>query len=171
MLTRIQKEEIVEELTDKIKHQKSLIFTDFRGLKVGELQELRSQLREEDIEYKIVKKTLIKIALDKAKKEVNTGQFESSVALAFGYRDPIMPAKIISKFAKEHENLKILGGLMDDKVLTVEDIKELAKIPSKGELLTKLIGSLKSPISGFVNVLQGNIRNLVVILEAIKNHA
>lgn len=170
MLTKTQKQEIIEELTDKLKRQKSLIFTDFRGLKVGEMQDLRNKLRDSDIEYKVAKKTLIKLAIDKAKKVVDTNQFESSVALAFGYKDPITPAKVISAFTKEHKNLQILGGLMEDKFLTIEEVKELAKIPSRDELLVKLTCSLKSPISGFVNVLQGNIRNLVGILVAIKNH-
>lgn len=169
MLTKKQKEEIVNELTDKLKRQKALVFTDFRGLKVGEIQDLRKELRQTEIEYKIAKKTLIKLALEKAKKEVDTSQFGASVALAIGYQDLIMPAKIISKFAKGHKNLKILGGLMEDKFLTVEEIKELAKILSKDELLAKFIGSIKVPISGFVNVLQGNIRNLIWVLSALSN--
>jgi len=79
-----------------------------------------------------------------------------------------MPAKIISGFSKEHNKLKVLGGLMDDKALTVEEIKELAKIPSREELLAKLVWSIKSPVSGFVNVLSGNIRNLLLIFKQIK---
>jgi len=170
MLTKKQKQEIVEELADKLKRQKSLIFTDFRGLKVGELQELRNQLRQQaETEYKVAKKTLIKLAVERAKKEVDLSQFESSVALAFGFGDPIMPAKIISKFAKEHKNLEVLGGLMEDKFLSAEEVKELAMIPSRNELLASLISSLKAPISEFVNVLQGNIRNLIGVLNAISN--
>ncbi len=171
MLTKEQKKEIVEELTDKIKRQKSLVFTDFRGLKVGEIQDLRKGLRQAEVDYKIAKKTLIKLALKKAKKEVDTSQFEASVALAIGYQDPIMPAKIISKFVREHKNLKILGGLMEDKFLTIEEIKELAKILSKDELLAKFIGSIKAPINGFVNVLQGNIRNLLLIFKQITSES
>ncbi len=170
MLTKKQKEEIVEELADKLKRQKALVFTDFRGLKVGEMQDLRKQLREVEVEYKVAKKTLIKLALEKAKKEVDVSQFENSVALAFGFADPIMPAKTISNFSKEHGNLKVLGGMMEDKFLTIEEVKELAMIPSKDELLIKLIASLKSPVSGLVNVLGGNIRNLIGVLGAISNH-
>jgi len=169
MLTKQQKQELIEELTDKLKRQKSLIFTDFRGLKMGEMQELRKNLKEAEIDYKVAKKTLIKLAIEKAKKEIDTNQFESSVALAFGYKDPIMPAKILDKFTKKHKSLKILGGLMDNKFLTIEEVKELARIPSKNELLARLVSGLKSPISGFVNVLQGNIRNLIGVLSAISN--
>lgn len=169
MLTREQKERIIEDLTDRIKRQKVLVFTDFRGLKVGETRDLRKKLREAGMEYKVAKKTLIKLALEKAKKVVDILQFKSSVALVFGYNDPILPAKIISGFSKEHNKLKILGGLMDDKSLTTEEIKELAKIPSREELLAKLVWSIKSPVSGFVNVLRGNLRNLIGVLTAIKD--
>lgn len=170
MLTKQQKQQLIEELADKLKRQKSLVFTDFRGLKVGELQDLRKKLKEAGAEYRVAKKTLIKLVLDKAKKKIDISQFKDSVALAFGFQDPITPFKIISKFAKEHKNLEILGGLMDDEFLTVDGIEELAKIPSRDELLIKLIASLKSPIRGFVNVLGGGIRNLIGTLEAIKNH-
>ena len=169
MLTKKQKEQVIEDLTDRIKRQKVLVFTDFSGLKVSETRDLRKKLREAGMEYKVAKKTLIKLALEKAKKVADIMQFKSSVALVFGYNDPIMPAKIISGFSKEHNKLKVLGGLMEDKVLTVEEIKELAKIPSREELLAKLVWSIKSPVSGLVNVLSGNIRNLIGILTALQN--
>ena len=168
MLTKKQKEQVIEDLTDRIKRQKVLVFTDFSGLKVSETRDLRKKLREAGMEYKVAKKTLIKLALEKAKKVADIMQFKSSVALGFGYNDLIMPAKIISGFSKEHNKLKVLGGLMDDKALTVEEIKELAKIPSREELLAKLVWSIKSPVSGFVNVLSGNIRNLLLIFKQIK---
>lgn len=170
MLTKQQKQQLIEELADKLERQKGLVFTNFRGLKVGEIEDLRKELKEAEIEYKVAKKTLIKLALEKAKKKIDISQFKDSVALAFGFQDPITPFKIISKFAREHKNLEILGGLMDDEFLTVEGVKELAKIPFRDELLIKLIASLKSPIKGFVNVLEGSIRNLIGTLEAIKNH-
>ncbi len=168
MLTKKQKEKIIEELIDKIKRQNILIFTDFKKLKVGEIRDLRKRLKEANAEYKAAKKTLIKLAFIRGKKDVDTSKFESSVAIAFGYDDPLSLVKTVSKFSKEHGNLKILGGLMEDRFLLAEEIKELAKIPSRNELLAKLLGTLKAPISGFVNVLQGNIRNLLSVLSAIK---
>lgn len=169
MLTKAQKQQLIEELADKLKRQKALIFTDFRGLKVEEMQDLRKKLKEVGVEYKVAKKTLIKLALEKAKKELDTSRFESSVALAFGYQDPVMPAKIINNFSKEYKNLKILGGLVNDKFLTIDEIKELAKIPSRDELLTNLVASLKSPIKGFVNVLGGNIFTFINLLKQVSN--
>jgi len=163
MLTRKQKEQIVEELADKIKRQQSLIFTDVTGVNVSEIQDLRRKLRESEIEYKMAKKSLIDLALKKEKQDIDISDFNGSIALAFGYNDPIMPAKIL------HNKVKILGGIMENKVLTVDEVKELALIPSKPELLAMFIGSLKAPINGFVNVLGGVTRNLVGVLNAINN--
>lgn len=168
MLTRKQKEEVVKELADKIKRQQSLIFTDVTGVNVNDVQNLRRKLREAEIEYKVAKKTLIDLALKQAKKEADISGFTGSLALAFSYKDPVMPAKILNNFSKENESLKILGGLMEDKALSLEEVKELAMIPSKDELLAMFVNTLKGPIYGFVNVLQGNIRNLLLILKQIK---
>jgi large subunit ribosomal protein L10 len=169
MLTKTQKQQLIEELADKLKRQKGLVFTDFRGLKVGEIENLRKELKEAEIEYKVAKKTLIKLALEKAKKKIDISQFKDSVALAFGFQDSIMPAKIINNFSKKYKNLKILGGLVDDKFLTIDEVKELAKIPSRDELLAKFVGSLKSPIKGFVNVLEGNIFTFINLLKQVSN--
>ena len=168
MLSKIQKKKIIDELADKIKRQKILIFTNVAGVKVGEIQKLRRELKKEEVEYKVIKKTLINLALKQAKQEVDTSSFIGSSALAFGYQEPVLPAKIIYNFSKEHLNLKILGGLMENRFLTPEEVIELAKIPSKQELIAKLIGSIQAPVSGLVNVLEGNLRNLLLIFKQIK---
>lgn len=168
MLTKTQKKKIIDELADKIKRQKILIFTNIAGVKVGGIQKLRRELKKEEVEYKVVKKTLINLALKQAKQEVDTSSFTGSSALAFGYQEPVLPAKIIYNFSKEHPNLKILGGLMENRFLTPEEVIELAKIPSKQELIAKLIGSIQAPVSGLVNVLEGNLRNLLLIFKQIK---
>lgn len=173
MLTREQKEEIVEELADKMKRQKSLIFTDVTGVNVGEVQDLRRKLREQEIEYKVAKKNLIKLALkkDPIRQELSNGvkKLTGTIGLAIAYKDPISSIKILDNFSKEHKNLKILGGIMEGKILSIEDVRELAKIPSKDELLAILIGNLKAPVSNFVSILGGGIRNLVGIFNAISN--
>lgn len=169
MLTRKQKEQLVEELADRIKRRQALVFTDVTGVNVAEMQDLRRKLKEFEIEYKVAKKSLIKLALEKQKQDADLSQITGSIALAFGYNDLIMPAKILDKFSKEHKNLKILGGMIEGRFLGMNEVKELAKIPSKKELLAMFIGSLKAPIKGFVNILGGSIRNLVGILNAITN--
>jgi len=171
MLTKEQKKQIVEELADKIKRQKSLIFTDVARVNVAEIQDLRRKLRQVEIEYKVAKKSLIDLALkkDPIRQELSNGgkKLTGTIGLAFSYKDPILPAKIIDNFSKEHKNLRILGGIMEDKILSKEDIRELARIPSKDELIATFIGSLKAPVNGFINVLGGGIRNLVGVLNAI----
>ncbi len=169
MLTKEQKKKIIEDLTDKMKRQKVLVFTNFSGLKTGEARDLRKQLKGVDSDYKVAKKTLIKLALEKTKKAVDVSQFESSLALIFGYDDPITPAKIISKFSREHKNLKILGGFFEDKFLSVEDVETLASIPSREELLARLVYDLSMPIRGFINVLGGNLRNFINLLKQIRD--
>jgi len=169
MLTKTQKKKIIDDLADKIKRQQVLIFTDAKGIKVNEIQKLRRELKKAEAEYKVAKKTLVNLAFKKENKELDIFQFNGSLALAFGYKDPISVIKILNNFSKTNESLKILGGLMEDRFLTIEEVKELAKIPSREELLAKLVWSIKSPISGLVNVLEGNIRNLVGVLNAISN--
>ncbi|MFZ5559465.1 MAG: 50S ribosomal protein L10 [Patescibacteria group bacterium] len=169
MLTKTQKKKVIDELADKIKRQQCLIFTDAKGIKVNEIQKLRRELKKAEAEYRVAKKTLMSLAIKKEKKDIDISQFEGSLALVFGYKDPISIIKILANFAKTNENLKILGGIVEDKYLTPDEIKELAKIPSREELLAKLVWSIKSPITGLVNILEGNIRNLLGVLNVISN--
>ncbi len=169
MLTLKQKKEVVEKLSDKIKNQTALIFTDFSGLEVGELQELRSQLNQVDAEYKVAKKTLIKRALDQVKIDIDINKFNSSVGLVMGFEDPVLPNKIVSQFSKTHKDLDILGGLMNKEFISSEKVKQLANIPPREVLLAKIVGSIKAPLSGLCSVLQGNTRKLVGVLSAINN--
>jgi large subunit ribosomal protein L10 len=170
MLTKKQKQEIVEELTDKIRRQKSLIFTDAKGVKVKDIQLIRRELRKLEGEYKVAKKTLMELALKKEGKKMDLSEFSGSLASSFGYSDPISLIKVLTKLAKTNDKFKILGGMVEGKVLSALEIKELSKIPSREILLAKLVGSIKSPISGFANVLQGNLRNLVGVLNAIRDN-
>ncbi len=166
--TRKEKEKIVKELIDKLNKIKSAVFTCYKGLTVGEIQELREKMREKDIEYKIVKNTLLKIAQKKSDlKDIELPETDKPLAIAFGYEDEVMPAKIIGEFSKEHEALEMIYGILDNKLLTKEEVEELAKIPSKEELLAKMVSTISSPVSGFVNALRGNLNNLVGVLRAI----
>lgn len=169
MLTRKQKEQIVEELADRVKRQKSLIFTDAKSVKVKDIQKIRRELKKLEAEYKVAKKSLMKLALVKEGKEMDLSGFSGSLAVSFGYKDPISLIKVLAKFAKESKDFKILGGMVENRVVSAIEIQEFSKIPSREILLAKLIGGIKAPISGFVNVLQGNMRNLVGVLNAIKD--
>ncbi len=167
MLTRKQKEEVVKKLTEEIKAAKAVVFSDFKGLKVKEMTEIKKELKKEGADFKIAKKNLINIALKKAGTDLDAKKMEGQIAVSISSEDEIAAAKIIHKFSKKNENLKILGGLLGIKSLSAKEIKALAKLPSKEELLAKLVGSLNSPLSGFMNVLQGNQRSLVQVLRSI----
>jgi large subunit ribosomal protein L10 len=167
MLTKSQKEAIVDEIADKVKKSKALVFSDFKGLKVKDMTQIRKDLRLEGVEFKVLKKTLAYIALKKAGKEVDIKKMEGQVALAMSKEDEVIAAKLIAKAAKSNENIKILGGMIDLRYIEKEEVLALSKLPSKEELLATFVGTINAPISGFVNVLAGNIRNLLNVLKAI----
>jgi len=168
--TRIQKEKIVSDLTENLKKAKSLVFVNFNKLKVKEVEQLRKKCRKENVGYMVAKKTLMNIAFKNAGiKEVDVKNFTQETAVVLGYGDEVAPAKVIADFSKEHEALYAFGGVLEGKLVDREMILTLAKLPTRDELLAKVVGSIKAPVSGFVNVLAGNLRNLVYVLNAIKD--
>lgn len=173
--TREQKEEIVKKLTDNFGQAKSAVFVNFDGLNVTDTQEFRRLCRENGLDYFVAKKTLVKLALDKNKlSEVDLTAYEKGMGTIFGFEDEVAPAQIAEKFAKDHEALSLLGGVMmanpeGERNIGMEAVKALAQLPSKDILLGRVVGSINAPVSGFVNVLAGNIRSLVNALNAIKD--
>lgn len=167
MQTKEQKKEIIKELAKKIKDSKAVVFSDYKGLKVKDMTALRNDLRASGIELKIFKKTLINLALKDAGISVDMKKMDGQIALAISSGDEVAAAKIIAKLAKVNENLKIAGGILGTKELTAEEVNALAKLPSREELLAKLVGTINGPVSGFVNVLAGNLRGLVQVLKAV----
>jgi large subunit ribosomal protein L10 len=165
---RLAKEQIVNEIKEKLENAVSLVLVDYRGLNVEEVTELRKKSREAGVEYKVYKNTLMTRALKELGIEGLESYLEGPNAIAFGYDDPVTPAKIISEFAKGHEKLEIKAGMVEKKLLSLEEVKALADLPSKEVLVAQVLGGLNAPITGFVNVLQANIRNLVYALDAIR---
>ncbi|EKE21751.1 MAG: hypothetical protein ACD_7C00140G0002 [uncultured bacterium] len=167
MLTRLQKEDIVKNLTEKIKSSKAIVFADYRGVKTNDINELKSRLKKEGTNLNVIKKNLIEISLKNAEIEVDVKSLAGQLAITISDNDEVAPARILSKFAKENENLKILGGVLGVKGMSAQEVDALAKLPSKQKMLAKLVGTLNAPISGFVNVLAGNMRGLVNVVKAI----
>ncbi len=166
--TREQKEKTLRGLGDKFAKIKAAVFVSFKGLKVKDATKLRNILRKEKIDYEVAKKTLLKLALQKTGLEgIDPKGMEGNIAVAFGYDDEVAPAKILNTFRSQNEALKILGGILENKYIDSAKVVELANIPSRPELLAKLVGSINSPVSGFVNVLAGNLRGLVQVLKAV----
>jgi len=166
--TRQQKEEALKSLKSKLEDSKSVVFTSDTGLTVKEVEALRKELRDNNSEYYVAKKTLLKKAL-KDVDEDSLKELSGSIGVTFSYEDEVSAAKTVNKVTKANENFSVAGGILEEKFILPEMVKKLASIPSKEELLAKLVGSLKSPITGIVGVLGGNLRGLVGVLSAIKD--
>jgi len=168
--TKEEKKEILKNISEKIGKSKSIVFAKFSGLAVKENESLREELRKENSEYYVAKKTLFDVAFKDANIEgLNPRSFDGQVAAVFGYDDEVAPAKIVDKFINDNEGkLEFVGGILENKFMDSEEVSKLAKVPSKQELYAKLVGSINSPVSGFVNVLAGNIRGFVNVLKAIE---
>lgn len=169
MITRLQKQQLVESLSKKLSEAKSAVFSDFSGIKVEDINNLRKKLREAGIEYQVAKKNLLKLSFEKAGfKDFPFSNYKGQVSLAVSRGDEIAPAKILKNFSKTHETFKMLGGILEAKFINSEEVNNLARLPSKEEMLARLAFSVSYPLSGLVGVLQGNIRNLVFVLQNLK---
>ncbi|MFA7169775.1 MAG: 50S ribosomal protein L10 [Candidatus Paceibacterota bacterium] len=168
MITREKKKEVLQDLTDRFSKSKSMVFIGFQGLTVKDNMALRRKLSAEGVDYRVAKKTLIKKGLESVKIE-GTDKFspEGPIAVAIGYEDEIAPARIAKEFGKTNDKVQILGGVMNFEVIGAEDMKQIASLPSKDQLRAQLLATINAPVSGFVNVLAGNVRNLVNVLNAI----
>ena len=167
-LTKAQKKKIIEDLKEKISRQKIMIFVAISGLKVKDLFDLRKRLRQADCQLQVSKKTLIRLAFKEKGIEIDPRKMAGEIALSFGFKDEILPAKIIYQFSQENPSLKILGGLFENKFREAEEIIILAQLPTREELLVKLVRSISAPVSNFVNVLGANLKNFIYLISQIK---
>jgi len=166
-MDRAEKKAEVKVIQEHLKESVCVVLTDFRGLNVDELAELRKKLREKRADYKVVKNRLTKIAANNLDLSDLGDYLTGPTALVMSVEEMISPAKIVYDFAKEHEALKIKGGILEGEIVDSAKIKALASLPPKEELLAKMLGNLNGPIVGFVNVLNGPLRGLVGVLSAI----
>lgn len=166
--TKEQKKEILDSLKEKLQSSKSVVFSSDQGLDVKSVEELRNKMRENGGEYLVAKKTLLRIATEDLGENEVIDQLEGSVGVTLSYEDEVSGAQLLDKFAKDHEKLNIGGGILENKFILADMVKKLATLPSKEGLLAKLVGTLNAPMTGMVNVLSGNTRGLVNVLNAIK---
>jgi len=160
-VTRQQKEEILKGLVDKFSKSKSVVFAEYKGIGVHPMSDLRRRLRKANAECKVGKKTLMRLAADEAKfKGLNDDMMKGTVAATFVYTEDFGAFKVLYMFSKENEKLKILGGVIGGKVVGFDEIKQLALVPSREESLARMMGSLLSPLSGFVRLLDAYKRKL-----------
>lgn len=168
--TKVRPEKVkkVEEFKEKTISSKIMIATDYRGMTVKEMNDLRDKLYEFKAEYRVFKNTLAAKALGEEYEEFKK-LLGGPVAVVFSSQEVIRAAKVLIEHNNEFEKPKILGGLMDQKFIGEKMVQELAKLPSREELLAKVLAGMQAPIYGLVNVLQGNLRKLIYALNAVKN--
>lgn len=165
VLTKEAKEEQVKDLINHLESDKAIVLVNYQGLKMKDLQDLRNQLFEEGESLKIIKNTLLKIALKKKSKSVEEDLLDQPIALVFSSEDEINPSKILYNFTKDNENLKILGAFLDGNFVGQDVILSLGQLPDREELYAKLIGSINAPIYNFVKLLKVNLFRIVSILK------
>ncbi|MFM1539009.1 50S ribosomal protein L10 [Helcococcus bovis] len=162
------KQQVVSEIKDAIQNSKSVVVVEYRGLNVEQVSDLRNKYRAEGVSYKVYKNTMVKIALE----ELGYEGFEEYLAgpngFVFSNEDMVAGPRITVNFAKENEKLVVKAGLLDGKVVDAEDVKALAKLPTREVLVAQVLGGLNAPIAGFANVLQGTLRQVVYALNAVK---
>lgn len=168
MGNREVKERKVSEILKDLEGTSIVVLTDYRGLSVAQISNLRRMLKQEGAKYKVVKNTLALLAARKAGLDALEQYLEGPTAIAYGYDDPVTPVKLLVKFAKENDQLSIKGGVLEKNVINENELWRLAELPSRDVLLAKTLGSFQAPLVGFLSVLQGNIRKLVYVLNAVK---
>ena len=165
--TKEQKKEVLHQLNDHLDKQTAVAFVDFKGLNVKQINALRAELKQQGAKMVVAKKTLLQKAFAEKGIEADFAQIDGQIAAAFAFEDPVVAIKTIHTFAKSNEQLKIVGGYFENQIQQADQMIVIASLPSREELLAKAVGSMAAPLSGFMNVLQGNIKGLVVALSAI----
>lgn len=168
MIKKEQKQLIVEEIYQDLDEAMLVVFSDYRGLNVEEMTELRSKLRVPGIEIKVLKNTMLRFALQKAGCDDAAAQVNGPNAVVFSKEDPVMPAKVLSEYAKTHKNLEIKFGILEGQTINAEKIKNLADLPPREILIAQVLGTMQAPISSFANVLNANLTGLVRTLDQIR---
>jgi len=161
----------VKILQEKLAKAKSIVLADYRGLPVNLQQDLRQKIVEVNGELIVVKNTLLKIALKQEKFDLKPllDSFTGPTITLLAYEDEIAPIKVLAEFAKDNQLPVIKAGFLNKDPLSKDKVNQLAQLPTKVELLAKTVGTIKAPLSDIVNVLSGNLKNLVYALQAIKN--
>lgn len=168
MITKKAKEKIIEDIARDLEKADLVIVTDYRGLNVTGINNLRHRLSEAQCRYRVTKNTLTRLACRKIGLEILEALLEGPTAIAYTDADPVAAARVFLKFAKENEALSIKGGLLSGQLLDPGQVVALGEIPSREVLLARVCGGFQAPIYGLVNVLQGNIRQLVYALDAVR---
>ena len=168
MATKAFKANKIENIKEQLKKAQVAIVTDYRGFSVEEITKLRRELQKENGEYMVTKNTLTKIAVKGTKFEVLTDVLKGPIALAFGFKDQVSPAKILTNFIKTVKKGVIVAAALDGKLFSADESKALANLPSKEELYAKMLGCINSPASGIANSTNAVLTQLVRAMDAVR---
>jgi large subunit ribosomal protein L10 len=160
---------VVEEFTEKFKKAKSVYLTDYTGMDVATVNELRTKFREADVEYKVLKNRLAKRSLNEAGIDVLDDYLKGVTSFVIGYDDPVAPAKIIKNFNVKTERLKLKVVYLEGKLFEAEMASKLADLPTRDELLSQFVGVLQAPMTKFAGTLQASMQKLVGTLNSLKD--
>lgn len=169
MATKAFKENKINEIKEKLAKAQVAIVTEYKGLSVDEITDLRRKIQKEDGDYMVTKNTLAKIAIKGTEFEVLADVFKGPIALAFGFKDQVSPAKALSNFIKEAKKGEIVAAALDGKLLSASEAKALANLPSKEEIYAKMLGCINSPASGIANATNGVLTQLVRAMAAVRD--
>jgi large subunit ribosomal protein L10 len=165
-----EKQAIVDQLTQKLRGANAFYLTDFTGLNVKSITDLRRRLRNAGVEYLVVKNSLAERALDGSEFPDIAEFFRGPTALVIGQDDPVAPAKVLADFAKEHDNRPaVKAGIVERRAVTAEQIDALAKLPPKEELLAQLAGALAAPMAQLAYVMQAKLYEMAGLLDALRS--
>lgn len=161
------KQALVDEIKEKIQGAHSIVLLNNNGINVEDVTALRAKYRQANVDYKVYKNTMLRRAFQELGYDGLDEVLKGPSAVAFGMEDPASAAKISSEFVKDHDSLEIKSGIVDGRVIGVEEVEALAKLPTKEVLIAQVLGGLNAPIQGLANVLTGNLRGLAIVLQRI----
>ncbi|MCA1742771.1 MAG: 50S ribosomal protein L10 [Desulfovibrionales bacterium] len=167
-MNREDKAKIIQSIRDKANRACITVVTDFKGLSVEEMTELRSNLREQNVEYQVVKNTLARIALEESPHSAIKDKFKDCCAVAFGFDDPVVAAKVLVQFEKKSKKFQNRFASLDGRFLEAESLKELSELPGRDELLAKTLGTMNAVPTNFVCLFANVIRGMFNVLNGVK---
>lgn len=168
-MNKQSKESVVAEFAEKIAGSKAAFLANYRGLNVEQANDLRRKLRDTGVDYRVVKNTLLRLAAKETSIECLDEFLIGPTAIAFANDDPVAPAKALVEFAKGNKVFELKAGVLDGKLMTVEDIKSLSELPSREQLLAQILATFNAPATNFVGVMAAVPRSLVQVLSAIQD--
>jgi len=166
---KLCKTKMVDELSLLFQEHPNFVLTSYMGSSVSDLEQVRKRLSTNQASYLVVKNSLLRVMFDKMKMDQMKAMVDGGIGVSFSGDDIITTCRTLVNFSKDHDKFKIKAAMVDGKLMSIDEVKRLASLPSREVLLAQVVGGIKSPITGFVNTLSGILRKFVYVVDAIKN--